>query len=162
MKKLGPLAYFAISKMVEDGKIDVRSIEEACKDQPWAKTHTVINRHRQELKKEGIISNTIQIDYEKLHYGTACLLIKTTDKKALDQLSQYLQDIIHVYQLYICEGAFNLVAILHIEELVVYSAFIESIRHIEGVEKVESLLALSSFDLTAERFKQMAESASKE
>jgi len=50
MRRLDPVAHFAIAKMVEDGKID----------------------------------------YEKLNYGTACLIIKTTDKKALDQLAQYL------------------------------------------------------------------------
>lgn len=162
MKKLESVAYFTIAKMLEDGRIDVRSIEDACRGKPWGKTHTVINTRRRELQEEGIISNTIKIDFEKLDLGTAFLLIKTTDKKATGRLSNYLKKNTHVYELYKGLNTFDLIVVIHLKEFVAYTTFVESIKDIPGVAEAWGIPISSAKDYTAQRFEEMTESVVKE
>jgi len=96
--------------------------------------------HRvKQLQDDGIITKTIRFNHDDVGYGRGLLLVKTMNLAAHESVKKYLSSNIHVYELHSGRGGFDIAAAYYIEQAGSLSGFVNSVRSMSGVEKIETV-----------------------
>lgn len=146
-----------LSIMAEDGSQSPNAIADAHRHESWCPTAKTIREKLTELSNAGIVEAiTVRLGYREMGVHSSLLLLRSAGGSGRGQLVDYLRSNVHVFEIQVCNGAYDLVVVLRSPSATDKLAFIESLLLRGDIQDYQVLECVNSVNLESERLGDLA------